>query len=161
MLAQRSDNHHTVYKVRRCFLWQQTYFQLDIYKQPCNSRCIGLVILETYTTLSPEELSLPPFLSIVREVTSDTEFSMYNLSSMGCPGDATGFNGHHHHHHHHKFGNGCTGGFNGNGRGGRKSSAGALKAAQLEAQLDSKDFALNGNGTMAFEEEVVGDEDEK
>lgn len=82
MLAQRSDNHHTVYKVRRCFLWQQTYFQLDIYKVPCNSRCFGLILLETYSTLTAEELKskLPTFLTIVKEVSNDSEFSMYNLS---------------------------------------------------------------------------------
>lgn len=82
MLAQRDDNHHTVYKVRRCFLWQQTYFQLDIYKVPCHSRCFGLILLETYTTLSADELKckLPPFLNVVREVSNEADFSMYNLS---------------------------------------------------------------------------------
>ena len=43
-------------------------------------RCKELIILETYTTLKNEELQLPPFLELVREVTADKEFSMYNLS---------------------------------------------------------------------------------
>ncbi|KAH9397420.1 hypothetical protein TYRP_003735 [Tyrophagus putrescentiae] len=153
MLAQRSNNHHTVYKVRRCFLWQQTYFQLDIYRQPCNSRCVGLVILETYTTLSAEELSLPPFLGIVREVTHDTEFSMYNLSSMSrCPsgGDSgkSNGNGHHHHHHHHhhnlKFengsGNGCAAA---NGGGGAAAAVVNGKTSRKNSAPEA--MVLNGN----------------
>ena len=82
MLAQRDDNHHTVYKVRRCFLWQQTCFQMDIYKVPCNNLCNGLVLLETYTTVTGQVLKpkLPTFLTIVREVTDDMDYSMYNLS---------------------------------------------------------------------------------
>ena len=45
-------------------------------------RCDGLVLLETFTTLSAEELKprLPPFLNIVRNVTGDPEYSMFNLS---------------------------------------------------------------------------------
>ena len=83
MLAQRSDSHHSVYKVRRCFLWRQTYFQLDIYKVPCNSRCFGLILLETYSTLTADELKrkLPPFLAIDRDVTNEVEFSMYHLAA--------------------------------------------------------------------------------
>ena len=45
-------------------------------------RCDGLILLETFTTLSAEELlpRLPPFLNILRDVTGDPEYSMYNLS---------------------------------------------------------------------------------
>lgn len=78
LLSQRDDNHHTIYKTRRCFLWQQTYFQMDVYQAPRN----GLILLEAYTTLSGEALKakLPTFLDIVREVTDDPEFSMWELS---------------------------------------------------------------------------------
>ncbi|KAH9394652.1 hypothetical protein TYRP_004707 [Tyrophagus putrescentiae] len=82
MLAQRSDSHYTIVKVRRCFLWQQVYFQLDIYQEPSTSRCSGLLILETYTTLSAEEITrkLPPFLSIIREVTNDSDYCTHSLA---------------------------------------------------------------------------------
>lgn len=45
-------------------------------------RCDGLILLETFTTLSLEEVRqrLPPFLSVVKDVTGDSDFSMYNLS---------------------------------------------------------------------------------
>ena len=82
MLSQRDDAHHTVYKKRRCFLWQQIYFQLDIYQMSGNSRCQDILMLETYSTLPSEKLydKLPPFLTIVREVTNEKEYSMHHLS---------------------------------------------------------------------------------
>lgn len=80
LLAQRDHSHYTVQKKRRCFLWQNFYFQLDIYLPPCSPRCDGLILLETYTTLRSSEVKLPPFLEIIKDVTDDLDYSMYNLS---------------------------------------------------------------------------------
>lgn len=82
LLAQEDKQHFPVHKIRRCFLFNNQYFQLDIYKDPCHERCKGLILLETYTTLSGEELKkqLPPFLNIGSQVTGDSAFSMFNLS---------------------------------------------------------------------------------
>lgn len=102
-LATKADCHHfPVEKTRRCFIIQNQYFQLDIYKKPNNeryvwwdsqnvghnlvnlsfSRCSGLVLLETYSSLPMEELKkgLPPFLRDVVDVTGKPEYSMFNLS---------------------------------------------------------------------------------
>lgn len=45
-------------------------------------RCKGLMLLETYSSLDGEKLlnCLPKFLNIVKEVTGDPSFSMFNLS---------------------------------------------------------------------------------
>ena len=43
-------------------------------------RCRNLALLETYTT--KENLELPSFLDVVREVTEDPHYSMYYLSAM-------------------------------------------------------------------------------
>lgn len=40
MLAQRDDSHFTIFKRRRCFLDNNQYFQLDIYKEPCHPRSV-------------------------------------------------------------------------------------------------------------------------
>merc|ERR1712154_736597 len=74
--------HLTMGKIRRCFMYNNQYFQLDIYKEPCHPRCRGLILLETYTTLSREEFrdKLPKFLAVDQEVTGDSAFSMFNLS---------------------------------------------------------------------------------
>jgi len=82
LLDQQDPLHFTVNKIRRCFLYNNQYFQLDIYKDPCHPRCKGLMLLETYTTLDPTDLltTLPDFLNINEEVTGDPAFSMFNLS---------------------------------------------------------------------------------
>lgn len=82
LLDQEDPLHLTVNKIRRCFLYNNQYFQLDIYKEPCHPRCRGLMLLETYSTLSPQELRdrLPEFLNLDEEVTGDPAFSMFNLS---------------------------------------------------------------------------------
>ncbi|XP_055601648.1 TRPL translocation defect protein 14 isoform X2 [Uranotaenia lowii] len=82
MLTQRDDAHFTIYKKRRCFLVNNQYFQMDIYKEPTHPRCKGLILLETYTSLTGDKLKsiLPPFLNIVKEVTGHPDYSMFNLS---------------------------------------------------------------------------------
>lgn len=82
MLTQRDDAHFTIYKKRRCFLVNNQYFQMDIYKEPGHPRCKGLILLETYTSLSGDKLKciLPKFLNIVKEVTGHPDYSMFNLS---------------------------------------------------------------------------------
>ena len=70
LLDQQDPLHLTVNKIRRCFLYNNQYFQMDIYKEPCHPRCRGLMLLETYSTLSPQELRdrLPKFLHLDEEV---------------------------------------------------------------------------------------------
>jgi len=79
---QEDPLHLMVNKIRRCFMYNNQYFQLDIYRDPCHPRCKGLMLLETYTTLKQEEFKdrLPKFLNIDQEVTGDPAFSMFNLS---------------------------------------------------------------------------------
>jgi len=85
VIAQEDSNHFPIYKTRRCFLWKNQYFQLDIYNDPCHERCVGLMLLQTYTTLTGEALidQLPPFLNVGVDVTGDPAFSMFNLSLKG------------------------------------------------------------------------------
>jgi len=85
LLSHRDDGHLPVFKTRRCFLYQNQQYQLDMYKSPCHPRCKNLILLETFTTLNDQEImaSLPPFLRVKREVTGDPAFSMYNLSLRG------------------------------------------------------------------------------
>lgn len=85
LLSQEDPHHYEVYKTRRCFLWKNQYYQLDIYGDPCHDRCKGMMLLETYTTLSADELKtrLPEFLKLGPEVTGEPAFSMYNLTLKG------------------------------------------------------------------------------
>jgi hypothetical protein len=82
MLAGTDDKHVTICRTRRCFLINDQYFQMDIFDDNSHPRCKGLIMLETYSTLSGTDLQqrLPDFLTIIKEVTGDPRYSLYNLS---------------------------------------------------------------------------------
>jgi CYTH domain-containing protein len=77
--AQRDLDRTTIYKRRYCFLWEGNYFQLDVYTDRNSERCKGLMFLETFTDKA-NDLVLPDFLDIAREVTGEKEYSMHNLA---------------------------------------------------------------------------------
>jgi CYTH domain-containing protein len=85
--SQCDPSHESIIKKRRCFLYEDQYFQLDIFQSPNK----GLVLLEAYINdvhfgSSNLEASakkcLPPFLVIEKEVTEDPNYSMFNLSKI-------------------------------------------------------------------------------
>merc|ERR550532_647237 len=82
LLNHVDEKRLPVYKTRRCFVYNNQQYQLDIYRDPCHSRCRGLMLLETFTTLPRNQMTelLPPFLSISEDITGDPAFSMFNLS---------------------------------------------------------------------------------
>jgi len=82
LLTHRDDSHLPIFKTRRCFVFKNQQYQLDMYRSPCHSRCKNLILLETFTSLGVEETItfLPQFLKVKKEVTGDPAFSMYNLS---------------------------------------------------------------------------------
>lgn len=45
-LAQKDGSHYTIRKRRRCFMWDNTYFQMDIYMRPSTSKYVMLTCLK-------------------------------------------------------------------------------------------------------------------
>uniref|UniRef100_A0A0K0E1Q2 AAA_28 domain-containing protein n=1 Tax=Strongyloides stercoralis TaxID=6248 RepID=A0A0K0E1Q2_STRER len=84
----RDTSRCTLFKNRKCFNYGNQYFHLDIFVPPLPSSCMGknLMILETYTTKPPftDEPELPKFMKIVKEITGDKEYSMYNISNKNA-----------------------------------------------------------------------------
>ncbi len=78
ILKTVDESHWTIYQKRRCFIWKHRYYRLDIYEEPCNPSCRGLMILSTRSM--DKDLVLPDFINIDREITNDSAFSMFNLS---------------------------------------------------------------------------------
>ncbi|GMR30473.1 hypothetical protein PMAYCL1PPCAC_00668, partial [Pristionchus mayeri] len=80
----KDKQRQTIHKLRRCFSHGTQYFNLDIYVDPLPPACLGkrLMILETYTTkpVGDPEPALPPWLKVEKEITGDSDFSMYSLS---------------------------------------------------------------------------------
>lgn len=80
LLLQADPKRHSILKTRRCFLWDNKYYQVDLYRKPSN----GLIILEAYLEKreATETLDkvLPPFIPVLQDITGDSSYSMYKLS---------------------------------------------------------------------------------
>jgi len=72
----RDREKRIIRKNRFCFIWQNQYFELDVFKN-----LLDRALLEIELTEENQEVSLPPFLPIVKEVTGDSRFSNYHIAS--------------------------------------------------------------------------------
>ncbi|KAK0402683.1 hypothetical protein QR680_016473 [Steinernema hermaphroditum] len=90
-LTMKDMSRASLHKSRRCFNFGCQYFHLDTYVDPLPPACDGrpLMILETYTTSTPfdaEDPALPDFMDVVKEITFDSTYSMYNVAKVeGAP----------------------------------------------------------------------------
>lgn len=82
----KDDSRHVVLQRRLTFLWSNHYFEIYIYQTPRP----GTVVLncQMHEGESSEDFQLPPFLDVVREVTSEPEFTSYKISLKEQEGDA-------------------------------------------------------------------------
>jgi CYTH domain-containing protein/predicted ATPase len=76
LLAQADPTRRTLKKWRRAFLWENQYFEWDIFKDPRP----GLELLEVEVDAIDGPVALPPFLSIEREVTQDKEYANHTIA---------------------------------------------------------------------------------
>ncbi|KAJ3051343.1 hypothetical protein HK097_007674 [Rhizophlyctis rosea] len=83
--AQADPTRSPITKRRRCFLFQDRYFQIDVYRNPHE----GLVLLEAYLdyetpgtpVVTDARASLPDWLEL-EEVTDDKSYSMFTLAKV-------------------------------------------------------------------------------
>ena len=73
-LAEADTSLHQISKIRRCFIYDKKYFEMDIY--PFSDE---YAILEIELNDINEEINLPP-LTIIKEVTNDKAFKNYSLA---------------------------------------------------------------------------------
>ena len=76
LLEEADPSRSTITKQRRVFLWENQYFEWDIFLE-ANS---GLELLEIEVDSLDQPIKLPPFLTVEREVTSERDFSNHSLS---------------------------------------------------------------------------------
>ena len=72
----RDRSKQLIRKNRFCFIWQNQYFELDVFCEPSD-----LILLEIELTEENKNISLPPFLPVVKEVTQNAAFSNYQIAS--------------------------------------------------------------------------------
>lgn len=83
-LAEFQDpSTDAISKERYYFVYNNQYFELDIFLKPqrLKSKCL----LEIELTEENDKIDLPPFLDIEREVTDEPEFKNYALSKKPSP----------------------------------------------------------------------------
>ncbi len=76
LLAQADPYRHTIHKLRKSFIWEGQYFELDQYLDRLN----GLVILETKGITQGESVKLPPYIKVVEDITGRKQYYNYTLS---------------------------------------------------------------------------------
>jgi predicted ATPase len=87
LLKQADPGCVSIVKNRRCFLYCDKYFQLDIFQKPFD----GLMILEAYFSSDTDDVFhlLPSFIPVDCDITGNEQYSLYNISrnlptSDGC-----------------------------------------------------------------------------
>ncbi|MBI5153059.1 MAG: AAA family ATPase [Parcubacteria group bacterium] len=81
LLKERDPRRDVVRKCRYAFVWEGQYFQLDVITHPKS-----MVLLEIPLIDEDTKIVLPPFVSIVKEVTGDKRYSNSNIAAGKCPG---------------------------------------------------------------------------
>ena len=75
-LLTKSDNKlHTIHKTRYCLTINNKYYEIDIYPE-WNRQAI----MEIELSSEDEEVIVPDFISIYKEVTNDTKYKNYNMA---------------------------------------------------------------------------------
>jgi CYTH domain-containing protein/predicted ATPase len=78
LLSKMKDpNTRIIKKLRTCFLWNGQHFELDTFDGPNN-----LELLEIELNSVNSKVELPPFLSIEKEVTDDSQYSNREIARI-------------------------------------------------------------------------------
>ena len=65
LLQQADPSRKTLRKIRKNFVWEKQYFELDTFLD----RDDGISILEIAGVKDPDAINFPPFVKVVRDVT--------------------------------------------------------------------------------------------
>ncbi len=78
LLAEANPDKRTIHKRRQCFEWGNRYLELDTFIEPP----LPYHLLEIEHVSMEDNISFPPFLKVLREVTDDPEW--YNANIASC-----------------------------------------------------------------------------
>ena len=79
LLAEANPAKRPIHKQRQCFEWDGRYLELDTFVSPP----LPLHLLEIEHVSMDDEISFPPFLKVVKEVTDDPEWYNMNIAVKG------------------------------------------------------------------------------
>ncbi len=67
-------------KVRHCFVYSGQLFELDVYEMDKS-----FATLEIELESEDQQVTLPDFIGVIKDVTGDVRYSNFTLSHSGCP----------------------------------------------------------------------------
>lgn len=76
LMNSANPDKRTIHKLRRCFVWDNRYLELDTFVEPS----LPHHLLEIEDVTADEEIAFPPFLKVIREVTNDPEWYNANIA---------------------------------------------------------------------------------
>lgn len=76
LMSTANPEKQTIHKLRRCFVWDNRYYELDTFISPKLSHCL----LEIEDVAEDEVISFPPFLKVIEEVTENPDYYNSNIS---------------------------------------------------------------------------------
>ena len=79
LLAEANPAKHPIHKHRQCFEWDGRYLELDTFVEPPRPHHL----LEIEHVSMDDEISFPPFLKVLKEVTDDPEWYNMNIALKG------------------------------------------------------------------------------
>ena len=79
LLAEANPAKRLIHKRRQCFEWDSRYLELDTFLEPP----LPHHLLEIEHVSMDDEISFPPFLKVLKEVTDDPEWYNMNIAVKG------------------------------------------------------------------------------
>jgi len=76
LLQQADPTRQPIHKIRKNFVWDRQYFELDTYLEPASD----LDILEIEGVNKHTDIKFPPFIEVIEDVTGKEEYFNYNLA---------------------------------------------------------------------------------
>jgi len=76
LLKKKDPEKGTIIKTRKCFVYENHQFELDVYEQPD-----GLTVLEIEVSNIDEKIELPKSILVIKDVTTDESYSNNALAS--------------------------------------------------------------------------------
>lgn len=76
LMNSANPDKQTIHKHRRCFVWDNRYYELDTFVSPKLPHCL----LEIEDVAEDEAITFPPFLKILEEVTDNSDYYNSNIA---------------------------------------------------------------------------------
>ena len=79
LLEQRDSTKKVVKKLRQCFIYDQQYFMVDTF---LNVKGFPFSIMRIETTREAQQIKIPPFVKVLREVTEEDIYETRMISDL-------------------------------------------------------------------------------